>query len=253
MWIARLRVTEEAKDLLLAELWSHGVEGIEENHDGEGHWLDAWFADRVVLEGMEAEWRLAPEQDWVAVSREGWNSLPIGKRLWLTPPWENAATPAGRLRLEYRHGSACGTGQHPCTRLCLAVLDELVQPADRFAEIGCGSGILSQAVGLLGGEWALGCDLDFDWLRETRSGTGLDCFHGSTRSIRDGAVSMACANINAQECARLAPELQRIASRWVICSGFQHREADAVRRAWQRQSSIERELDGWVLLGWRLH
>ncbi len=60
---------------------------------------------------------------------------------------------------------AFGTGTHPTTQLCLALVEDFFtqsesMPGMRVIDIGCGSGILSIAALKLGAERALGVDID---------------------------------------------------------------------------------------------
>jgi ribosomal protein L11 methyltransferase len=57
---------------------------------------------------------------------------------------------APRIPLLLTPGVGFGTGEHPTTRACLALLEDEVGPGDRIADVGSGSGILAVAAALLG-------------------------------------------------------------------------------------------------------
>jgi ribosomal protein L11 methyltransferase len=57
-------------------------------------------------------------------------------------------------------GVGFGTGEHPTTRACLALLEDQVRPGDRVADVGSGSGILAVAAALLGAASAEAFELD---------------------------------------------------------------------------------------------
>ena len=62
------------------------------------------------------------------------------------------------VRLE--PGMAFGTGLHPTTRLCVAALEEWVQPGDSFLDVGTGSGVLSIVAAKLGARPVWATDID---------------------------------------------------------------------------------------------
>jgi ribosomal protein L11 methyltransferase len=57
-------------------------------------------------------------------------------------------------------GGAFGTGRHETTWLCLELVEELIAPGMRVADIGSGSGVLGIAAAKLGAASVLAVDLD---------------------------------------------------------------------------------------------
>jgi ribosomal protein L11 methyltransferase len=93
------------------------------------------------------------EEDWLAKSREGFGSFPVGRGFWVKPLWEAEAAPDGRTPVVVNPGLAFGTGGHETTRLCMTLLEEL-KDAGRLKgpllDIGAGTGILALTAHLLG-------------------------------------------------------------------------------------------------------
>jgi ribosomal protein L11 methyltransferase len=193
----------------LADLYDAGTAGIIE-HEG---WLEAFFEDREIA-GRFGEPQLADTTDWVQHTHDAWPPLLVGERFFVVAPWRTEPTPPGRLRLELNPGLQCGTGQHPCTRLCLAAMERLVRPGDSVLDVGTGSGILSIAAKLLGAGRVVACDIDADAARV------VPFFVGSVDAVRTGSFDVVVANINESVIEDLKPEFERVASRRIL-SGFQ--------------------------------
>jgi ribosomal protein L11 methyltransferase len=68
--------------------------------------------------------------------------------VWIRPAWAPAA-PDHALEVVLGEGSGFGSGAHPTTRGCIEILLGL-QPGGSFADLGCGSGILSIVAAKLG-------------------------------------------------------------------------------------------------------
>lgn len=100
------------------------------------------------------------EEDWANNWKQYFRPLCIGERLWISPTWVDAETPAGRVALLIDPGSSFGTGQHDTTRLCLAMLEQCVSDGCRVLDVGCGSGILSIGAMLLGGGMTEAIDIE---------------------------------------------------------------------------------------------
>jgi ribosomal protein L11 methyltransferase len=207
----RIPIEPEAFDTLIAALYDAGTAGIVE---GSG-WVQAFFEDAADAEPFGKPYE-TEDVDWVAATQDAWPPLSVGARFFVVAPWRTEATPPGRFRLEINPGMQCGTGQHPCTQLCLAAMERLIRPGDSVLDVGSGSGILSQAAKLLGAGRVIACDVDAG----AAAASPVPFFIGSVDAVRSGAFDVVVANINEDVIGRLRPEFERVA-RTRILSGFQ--------------------------------
>lgn len=102
----------------------------------------------------------ADETDWANEWKKYFKPVEIGKRLVIKPSWETYDKDPTRVIVELDPGQAFGTGGHQTTRLCLAALEDYVQPGMAVADIGTGSGILSLAAAKLGAATVHATDID---------------------------------------------------------------------------------------------
>lgn len=109
--------------------------------------------DGVVLRTLD-------DESWAAAWKEYFKPLRVGRRFVVKPTWEDFAAAPGDRVIEIDPGMAFGTGSHPTTRLCLELLEELVQGGERALDWGTGSGILAIAAARLGARSVLALDLD---------------------------------------------------------------------------------------------
>ena len=204
-------------DDLVVALWDAGTLGIVE---GDGY-VDAFFD----LEETAARFGIAqaaPDTDWVQATEDAWPPLLVGEKFFLVAPWRTEPTPAGRFRLEINPGMQCGTGQHPCTQLCLEAMEKIIQLGDSVLDVGTGSGILSIAAKLLGAGLVVACDIDPDAAPARGASTDdmIPFFVGSADAVRDAAFDVVVANISEAVIEDLHPEFVRVARRRIL-SGFQ--------------------------------
>jgi ribosomal protein L11 methyltransferase len=254
------------KDLLAAELWERGTEGIVENDlPGERTRLQAFFADGTdqaalteLFTAHGAVWERVEEVDWNARMRESWQAFPVGERFYLVPAWREDAAPEGRLRLEIDPGMAFGTGTHATTQLCMEALERVLRPEDRVLDLGTGSGILARAAAMLGARSVVGCDIDVDAAGAAlanirKASLNISIFAGSARSVRAGSVDLLLANINAETLVGLAGEMAGMlaAGGRAVVTGFTPLDRERVTGALAgvRLTILEaREKDGWSAL-----
>jgi ribosomal protein L11 methyltransferase len=195
---------------VLADLYEAGTAGIIE-HDG---WLEAFFKNREVAARF-GDPQPADDTDWVQHTYDAWPPLLVGEKFFVVAPWRTEPAPPGRFRLEVNPGLQCGTGQHPCTRLCLEAMERVVRPGDRVLDVGSGSGILSMAAKLLGAGFVVSCDLDPEAARVA------PFFVGSADAVRSDAFDVVVANISDEvRSGPLREELERVAPRRIL-SGLQ--------------------------------
>ena len=117
---------------------------------------------RLDAEGIEYETSIVGvnEEDWANNWKQYYHTQRIGKRIIVTPSWEEYTPVEGEVQMRLDPGMAFGTGTHDTTRLCLELLEEVVTPETRILDVGTGSGILSDGGVLLGAPSALGVDID---------------------------------------------------------------------------------------------
>jgi ribosomal protein L11 methyltransferase len=246
-----LRVPEQDHDLVIAELWERGTAGVVQQ-DGA---LEAFFDDAADSTALfrhfapfSPEVRQSEHADWVRQTQDSFPPQLIGDRFFLVPPWNRDPAPAGRIRLEINPGLACGTGWHPCTRLCLEALERYVRPGYRVLDVGAGSGILSAAAALLGAGLVVGCDIDGDAVRIARERIAVPLFVGSADAVASGSFDVLVANISARAARDLFPELRRVAE-VLILSGFPTAPAlPETFPALPEPTTATLESDGWLCL-----
>lgn len=242
------RVVETTQDHLeeaLAACYAEDAFSIEEQDLPDGRVrLLVYFYDEV--EGATA---VDESVDWQSVSEQPWTAIEIGDRLWLAPPWLDEDPPAGRLRLNYIRGQACGTGGHAATQLCLRAMDGYLKPGMSFLDVGAGSGILCVAADLLDADRIIGCDIDHYSVTVAAPTCSAPLFTGSLRSVRTGSFDFIAANVNATVLGYLAEELARVVrpGGWIVGSGFKAEEEPKLPF-----NAIDRlDQDGWRAVVYR--
>lgn len=193
----------------------------------------------------ELRTRVVHEEDWAEAWKAHFPVLRVGRRLVIRPTWRRHRSRAGDVVLALDPGMAFGTGLHPTTRLCLALVEDLADrgllAGARVLDVGCGSGILAMAAARLGAASVLGVDPDPIAIESTTANAGRNRLVRRVRARRgsipsgDGPFRVVLANLVASLLVELAPALRdELAPGGTIIAGgiFVDRE-DEVRRAFE--------------------
>lgn len=218
----------------------------------------------------EPQIKVINEEDWSTAWKQFYKPLRVGKRVVLKPSWEDFEANDDDVVVELDPGMAFGTGLHPSTRLCVAALEELVQPGNRVLDVGTGSGVLSIVAAKLGATPILGTDIDALAVQvaaenasrnEIAVGTehGYVVRHESVPAGRAGQFDVVVANILAEILVKLfdseydnVPLAEPLATDGVlILAGILEGRAALVEDAASRHglAIVDRKQEGdWVAL-----
>jgi ribosomal protein L11 methyltransferase len=228
-----------------------------------------WYLSRI-YPIPEPKFAILREEDWAHAWKKFYKPLRIGRRIVLKPSWEEFEAEPGDLVVELDPGMAFGTGLHPTTRLCVAALEETVQPGDQVLDVGTGSGVLSIVAAKLGAAAIVATDIDpiaVDVTRENLQINGLSLAPAGPVDVRlesvpagmAGRFQVIVANILAEVIAGLldakyenVPLLEPLApDGTMILSGIIEERAFLVEEAAVRHALeiTRREQEGdWVVL-----
>jgi ribosomal protein L11 methyltransferase len=202
---------------------------------------------RVLVSGTEVP------DDWEERWKQFHRPVLVAERLYVRPPWEQPSGQPGVTEIVIDPGRAFGTGTHPTTRLCLELILGL-EPSGSFADLGCGSGVLSIAAAKLGFEPVTA--LDYDPLA-----VGATLQNASDNAVRLKRVErhdlksepppgadVVAANLMRPLLLELARSMEPLPP-VLILSGLLDSEADEVAGAFAPLAERRRlSLQGWTAL-----
>jgi ribosomal protein L11 methyltransferase len=280
-WQITVPTSAETSEGLTNFLWEHGALGVvEEESPASPARLRAFFPDSAPSTELAAAvmqyagglrvlgFATAPgdveitpllEEAWASAWQQSFPPRAVGRRLWITPPWETAQAP-GRVTIVIEPGRAFGTGHHGSTEGCLALLDDAMadRRPDRVLDIGTGTGILAVAAVKLGAGRVLAVDVDPDAVAAARTnadrngcGDRIELGMSGPESLRDvQPFPLVVANLLAHTHRALATHYHRLAAPGgaLILGGILEHEDTEVLAALERAGFAV--LGRLVIEGW---
>ena len=163
----------------------------------------------------ELEITTLAEQDYANAWKKFYSVLHVGARMVIKPSWLEYAPQSDEIVIELDPGMAFGTGLHPTTRLCLAMLEKYVTRGIEVLDVGTGSGILAIGAAKLGARWIDARDIDpiaVETAQKNAAASNLsDVIQVSRASVtiepQPHLYDMVVANIFADTIAELAPAM----------------------------------------------
>lgn len=257
-----------------------GASGVEESQgtylaylpppeDPEGFKAAALARLAAVLgeQPPSVEWSWKPHEDWEEIWKRGLGPRRITQRLWVSPSWERPEIGLHETLVVLDPGMAFGTAEHPTTRGCLRLLDSLLRPGDRIADVGAGSGILSIASALLGAREVVAFEMDPESCKVAEENARTNGVDGKIRLVpgtvqgRDPLLSAPyqgiLANLQRSILLTLLDSFYRSLTTdgWLVSSGLLLEEEGkfelAARRAGFTVLRVDREGE-WVTMALRV-
>lgn len=224
----------------------------------------AFLNERMSAEQIEGKIELigVNEEDWANSWKAYYKPLHIGRRMVIVPAWESYDPQPDEIIVRMDPGMAFGTGSHETTRLVIELLEELVTPGMRVADVGCGSGILAICAAKLGAAECKAYDIDPVAVRVARENisdsgmTNVSCDVSDLLKgvdLAGGQYDLICANIVADIIIRMAPDVGRYMKddAILLASGIITERAEEVIEALNTSHlKVVRRLDdnGWCAL-----
>jgi ribosomal protein L11 methyltransferase len=239
-----VRATGDAVEPLRARLLELVPSGFEERAAGADVELAAYVPDTEV-DALLAAFPDAASEDVAEGWENGWRSFHrpvVVEGLWLGPPWERPPDPGRAVVLD--PGRAFGTGAHPTTRLCVALLAATTSRGS-LLDVGCGSGVLAIAGAQLGFEPILAVDVDPVAVETTRANAEANDVTVEAAVVDALAETMPSARLAVANVLLHPVEaiLGRLDSREAITSGYLAGDRPA-HPGWSHVETLE--LEGWA-------
>ena len=225
---------------------SHSVTAyLSEDNQTEARWRTL----EKKLSHLEAQFGLMPrvsykkrdDEDWANAWKAYFWPQKISRHLVVKPTWRKYTPASDDIIIELDPGMAFGTGTHPTTALCAAMIEKYLQKGDCFLDVGTGSGILMIAATRLGAARVCGIDKDETAVQVAAANLELNTiqpqrFEVKTANLIDETsetYDIIAANILTHVILDLIVDIRRVLNPGgvFICSGIIEKNQSQVTRA----------------------
>ena len=204
------------------------------------------------------------DADWAESWKDYFRPEKITDHIVVKPTWRDYFQNDNEIVLEIDPGMAFGTGTHPTTRTCIALIEKYLKKNDAFLDVGTGSGILMIAAAKLGASKICGTDNDAVAADIARKNLILNqipesAFEIITGDLVDGVTErfdVVAANLTTKTISILLENFQKVLSPdgIFICSGIiekdKHKILDKLEHAGLKIIDILADED-WVSMACR--
>lgn len=174
------------------------------------------------LDGVSFEKEPVDDSLWKNSYKEHFSITPIAGRLVVVPSWEEEryleekdTTYAGMQPVFMDPGTAFGTGDHPTTAMCAAMMAQAGLDGKAVLDVGTGSGILAIGAAALGANPVLGVEIDPEAVAVAKENVNKNGYSGEIE-IREGDLldgvdfqaDIVVANLFAEIIVRLVPAIR---------------------------------------------
>ena len=205
------------------------------------------------------------EEDWAHSWKAFFRPQKIGRNMVVKPTWRDYRSDTGEVVIELDPGMAFGTGTHPTTIMCIALIENYLEKGDSFLDIGTGSGILMIAAAKLGAGKICGVDNDQTAVHIAvenlkRNGVDAQRFFVNCANLAEGikeTYDIVAANILSHVILDLIEDIRRVLNSGgiFICSGIDDKNEKQVVTAMRKIGFEILEIssqDEWVAIAGRL-
>lgn len=178
------------------------------------------------------------ESDWAHQWKAHFRPEKITDTIVIKPTWREYSGNHDDVILEIDPGMAFGTGVHPTTRMCIAMIEKYLKPGDIFLDVGTGSGILMVAAAKLGAGRIWGTDndevaVDVAGKNLAQNGIATETFNVITGNLVEKVGSrfdVVAANITTKSVLLLLDDIKKVLVKnsIFICSGIIEEDKNTV-------------------------
>ena len=208
--------------------------------------------------------RTVDQESWADAWKKFFFVTRITDRIVIKPTWREFTPQKNDRVIHMDPGMAFGTGTHPTTSMCIALIEKILQPRQCLLDVGTGSGILMIAAALCGASAMTGIDTDEVAIRVARENLEKNHIPPACYRLVHGVLTpgtapaghtfdVVVANIIAEVIVDILPDLifHLAQSGTLILSGIIQEKKKRVTTALQQAGLFVTEVqetDEWVAL-----